>query len=226
MEAVPDLEDYLRTARIVHAGPLPLGGGHQQKQLVVLDGGLGVVAKLAEGAATAPAQVRAEVAAWVLVRELRWSDLVPTTTLRAVRSIHTGNDVAASVQVVWPFFRTAIERTATVHDCLDDDRWRVAIVDALAWNTDRNESNWGFIQDLPHAKLIDNGNAFDPAQVVSSPFVADKNGDAIPADHRERLQEFVRASRDSQLREILDGGVVENVMQRADDFVQTGTFSV
>jgi hypothetical protein len=211
VEAVPDLEDYLRTARIVHTGPLAGGGGHQHKQLVVLDGGLGVVAKLAEGTAAAPGQVRAEVAAYVLSRELRWSDLVPTTTLRVVRSIVTSHHVAASVQVALPFFKPALERQATVQNCSDEDRWRAAIIDALAWNTDRSEANWGFIEGLPNAKLIDNGNAFDPSQGIGSSFVADRNNQDIPQDHLDRIQAFMRGSRDSQLREILDEAVADAI---------------
>ena len=75
MRAVPHLEDYLRTAEVVHIGPLPGGGGHAHKQLVVLEGGLGAVAKLSSGPDQgtqdeAARQVPREVAAWRLARAI------------------------------------------------------------------------------------------------------------------------------------------------------------
>ena len=56
-----DLEDLIATAPVIHAGRLNGGGGHQDSQLVILDGGVGVVAKLSEGTSpTAHLQIRAE----------------------------------------------------------------------------------------------------------------------------------------------------------------------
>src|SRR5437868_4554777 len=96
-----DLEDFIRTARVLHACPLP-GGGGQEGQLVVLEGGVGVVAKLAEsGNATHQLQIRAECAAWLLAQLLEWPDLVPVTTMRVVRSLRTDSYMAASVQLAW-----------------------------------------------------------------------------------------------------------------------------
>jgi hypothetical protein len=123
------LEDYLRTARVWHTAPLGGGGGHQHKQLQVLDGGLGVVAKLAEGPdpaarPTAAKQVRGEVAAWFLAHELGWEDLVPVTTLGVVESRFTGEHVAASLQVAWPRFKVAAERALQPVTCSEEDRWR------------------------------------------------------------------------------------------------------
>lgn len=72
LEAVPDLEEYLRSAPIRHAVELQRpGGGHQFKQLVVLDGGFGAVAKLAEPSdGPAPEMIRGEVAGWLLAHEV------------------------------------------------------------------------------------------------------------------------------------------------------------
>src|SRR5436853_439346 len=153
MRAEPDLEDYLRTARAVHVAPLGGGGGHAHKQLVVLEGGLGAVAKLIStpdpaGQDQAARQVPREVAAWRLARALGWYDLVPVTTLGVVRSLFNDQFVAASLQVAWPLFQVAAELQKSVGDCEHDDVWRVAIFDALAGNTDRNPTNWGFVKDV------------------------------------------------------------------------------
>jgi hypothetical protein len=228
MQAVPELEDYLRTARILHAAPLSGGGGHQHKQLIVLDGGLGVVAKLAEGPDEATRQdatrrVPAEVAAWILAHGLDWADLVPTTTLRVVRSIFTGDYVAASAQLTWPRFEVAAERSAGVNDCTEDDRWRIAIFDALAGNTDRNATNWGFIKDLPRAKLIDHGHAFAAANPTNSEFSIECRGQALPAEHLDRVRAFLLRAPDSLLRDMLDEATVAAILARAQTFADTGT---
>lgn len=227
MEAAPHLEDYVRTARVLHATPLPGGGGHQHKQLLVLDGGLGVAAKLAEPDQIASQRVRAEVAAWVLAQELRWTDLVPTTAMRAVRSIFSGNDVAASVQVAWPFFRVAAECVPpkSVNDCSDEDVWRVAIFDALCANTDRNDTNWGFVRELDRPKLIDHGHAFDSGASSTSPFVVLKSGQTIPTEHVARLNRLVGRHGETPLRDLLEGATVDAIIARAQSFVGTGIFS-
>jgi hypothetical protein len=223
VEAVPDLENYLRTAPIAHTAELRRGGGgHQHKQLMVLDGGLGVVAKLAEPAGDDLPQrmVRAEVAGWLLAVELGWSQLVPTTVLRTVPSIFTGSVAEASVQVVWPLFDTALERTATVADCPEDSSWQIALFDALAANSDRNESNWGFIRELSEPKLIDHGHAFEAHVGGPSPFVERWRNQEIPAEHLENVERFLAGSADSRLREFLDHDVVDRIGDRARQLVE------
>jgi len=78
----------------VRQGPLQKGGGHNDKQVMELAGGLGVVAKLAlTSNAIQQEQVRAECAAPILARALGWGDLVPVTAMRAVVSRATGEYV-------------------------------------------------------------------------------------------------------------------------------------
>jgi hypothetical protein len=216
MDAVPELEDYIRTAPVLHAVRLEGGGGHQHKQLIVLDGGIGVVAKLAEGTPTAPMQVRCEIAASLLARELHWPDLVPLTAMRAVRSIFSDIDVAASVQVVWPLFTTAGELHLTETDCRDHDQWRVALFDAMANNSDRSVTNWGCVKQLDgHAKLIDNGNAFAEGAPAVGPFVALRRGQTVPAEHLEHVQSFVDQRRRTALGRVLTESAVQHVFDRA-----------
>lgn len=225
-----DLEDYLRTARVLHTAPLGGGGGHQHKQLLVLDGGLGVVAKLAEGPSpeirsTAAKQVRGEVAAWFLAHELGWDDLVPVTMLGVVESRFTGEHVAASLQVAWPRFKLAAELALQPSSCSEYDRWRVAIFDALAGNTDRNNTNWGFIQDLDCAKLIDHGNGFGPDPTTSQ-FAFDLNGQAIPNQYKTYIASFVAQEKGSRLPTVLPEETALALFARAQSFVQTGTLSI
>ena len=225
IDAIPHLEDYLRTARIVHVVPLPGGGGHQHKQLLILDGGLGVVAKLAEGGdpGRISQQIRSEVAAGILARELGWAELVPTTALRAMRSSFTGAMVAASIQIAWPRFEVAAVLGLNPGSCEESDRWRIAIFDALAANPDRNDGNWGFIDQLPLPKLIDHGHAFDPGQPeTTSPFALEKRGTAIPDEYLHQIRAFAGGAATSALGEVLDEAVVQSVFQRASTFVETG----
>jgi hypothetical protein len=188
---------------------------------------LGVVAKLAEGPdpAIAARQVRGEVAAWFLACELGWDDLVPVTTLGVAESRFTGQHVAASLQVVWPRFKVAAELQREPASCGESDRWRVAIFDALAGNTDRNATNWGFIEDLQRPKLIDNGNGFDVAPTTSQ-FSTELNGQPIPDDYKEPLGTFVASSDQSQLKKMLPDPIVTTLFGRAQSFVQKGTFDL
>jgi hypothetical protein len=225
-----DLEDYLRTAKTLNIAPLSGGGGHQRKQLLVLDGGLGVVAKLAEGPdaairSIAAKQVRGEVAAWFLAQELGWDDLVPVTTLGVVESRFSGEHVAASLQVAWPRFKLAGELELQPTSCDEIDRWRVAIFDALAGNTDRNATNWGFIQDLPRAKLIDHGNGFGP-DATTSEFATGLAGQAIPDQYIQHLEAFIASEKGSRLSTVLPEEVLSALFSKAQLFVQNRTLSI
>jgi hypothetical protein len=223
------LEDYIRTAGVVHACPLNGGGGHQGKQLVILEGGLGVVAKLAEGTnATQYLQIRAECGAWLLAQELDWTDLVPMTAFRVVRSIFTENYVAASVQIAWPLFKVAAEcGPRHAKDCPDDEIWRVAIFDALALNTDRHGMNWGFVEQMDdRPKLIDHGHAFEAATARSFDFIDLKQGQKIPAENLARVELLLSRRLATPLADVLPTKTFEHVMDRAKAFVDTGDFSV
>ncbi|HWJ51039.1 MAG TPA: hypothetical protein VNR42_08465 [Solirubrobacteraceae bacterium] len=225
-----NLEDYLRTARVLHTAPLGGGLGHRHKQLLILDGGLGVVAKLAEGPddgarSIAARQVCSEVAAWFLAHELGWDDLVPVTTMGVVKSKFTGEHVAASLQIAWPRFNLAAELAMEPADCDDSDRWRVAIFDALAGNTDRNATNWGLIQDLPRAKLIDHGSGFG-LEPTTSQFATELNGEQIPEMHKRYLETFIANEKGSRLPTILPDTAALTLFERAQDLVQNGTLSI
>src|SRR5436190_21707780 len=143
MGAETELERYLQSAPILHVGQFERGGAHPDKRLVVLEGGVGVLAKPArEG--PAERMVRCEAAAWALARELGWPSLVATTVLRAIEIAEGEDALEASLQVLWPAFETAAERGATAATCSEEERWRVAAFDALSRNIDRNIHNWGF----------------------------------------------------------------------------------
>lgn len=225
---VAHLEDYIRTARVLQTTQLPGGGGHQNKQLLILEGGLGVAAKLAEPDPIASQRVRAEVAAWTLAQDLGWTDLVPTTAIRAVRSSFSGNDVAASVQIMWPRLTVAAENKPplTVNDCPESDIWRVALFDALCANTDRNDTNWGIVSDLKRPKLIDHGHAFVASQISTSPFFTMKGGQTIPGEHVPRLEGLLARGGETAMRDVLSEADVEAVITRAESLVRSGTMQI
>ena len=123
-----------------------------------------------------------------------------------VESRFTSEHVAASLQVAWPRFKVAAEAALQPADCTDEDRWHVAIFDALAGNTDRNATNWGFIEDLKRAKLIDHGNGFGAAPTTSQ-FATELNGQAIPERCLEYVETFAANRRGSRLKKVLPGSV-------------------
>jgi hypothetical protein len=222
LHAAPDLEEYLRTAAISSIGNFPHGGAHPNKHLIVLEGGLGVVAKPADpSSADAPTMTRCEVAAWIAATELGWNDLVPTTALRTVPL--PGGDIESSLQVLLPAFRPAVEMGATPTTCSDTDHCRVAIFDAIGRNTDRNDSNWGFVTGISDVKLVDHGYAWGawPSRSLSSAFVEQKRGQSLPDELLEQVQAFLDGRSDSRLSQILDSGAVDGVFDRARLIVQS-----
>jgi hypothetical protein len=143
------LEFHLGGAGIERVRPLEGGGGHPDKMTLVLQGGVGVAAK----AGRTPEQLKRakrEVAAWLLAYELGIDRFVPATVLRKVPASHDATTmVHGSVQVLWPRFMTALDAGVGALDCPEDVSWRVAVLDTLAANTDRNLGNWGVIDELP-----------------------------------------------------------------------------
>jgi hypothetical protein len=136
------LEFHLRNADIERVRPLEGGGGHPDKMTLVLQGGVGVAAK-AGGTPEQLKRARREVAAWLLAYELGIDRFVPATVLRKVPgSPGATTMVCGSVQVLWPRFRTALDAGVEAFACPEDVSWRVAVLDTLAANTDRNPGNW------------------------------------------------------------------------------------
>src|SRR5207245_2526325 len=103
----------------------------------------------------------------------------------------------------------------TINDCPDGDVWRVAIFDVVCANTDRNDTNWGFVQDMTQPKLIDHGLAFDANQASTSPFAAARRGQAIPDEHVPRLERLIGRHRETPLRDVLEAPAVDAVVSRA-----------
>src|SRR5436309_2912045 len=113
------------------------GGGHPSSFLVVLEGGVGALAKLETVGGDAPQMIRRERAAWVLARLLGWQEMVAATVLRDV-PVPAGGHGHASVQVLWPTNDVGVAEDAFP----EEDQWRAAIFDALIRATDRHAGNW------------------------------------------------------------------------------------
>lgn len=110
-DKIEGLEQYLEHASVYHVGPLTGGGGHphQHKMTMFLAGGIAVAAKAGadEGLVR---RAQREVAAWILAKELGFPWLVPTTVLRRMPvAMGDSTQVAGSVQILWPQFRTALD---------------------------------------------------------------------------------------------------------------------
>ncbi len=106
-----------------------------------------------------------------------------------------------------------------------EDRWRVAIFDALAGNTDRNPWNWGFIDGLERPKLIDHGNGFGGDQ-TTSPFAIELKDQQIPDLCKQHLEEFIAGEKGTRLSSVLSKQALSVLFSKAQLLVQNGTFSV
>ncbi len=213
MEEPTSLEDYLRTAEIDLFGDFEAaeGGGHPSKELVVLRGGIGALAKLALSEPERR-QCRSEAGAYVVAHALGWDDLIPVTVLRAVPTRE--GQVDASVQILWPAFATAAELGLDEATVPGDDALRTALIDGLLLNSDRHSGNWGLVAGA-RLGLIDHGHTAISGLGGISGFYEQWRGHPLDDEHRGRLESFVEHGV-GRLQELLDDeGVVQSIAERA-----------
>jgi hypothetical protein len=223
MEGLEDLENYLRSARVLDAATFPNHGAHPSYR-VVLEGGVGALAK---PASTAPedghAMVRYEVAGWVIAKELSWSDLVATTVLRTLDMLPEQGETEASLQVLWPGFQVDADRG----QFSDEDTWRAALFDMLIRHSDRSH-NWGAVVEHGQSrlKLIDHGYAFRSSRGLSSVFAQDKVGQRIPDDLSDALEGFLSGCAQGPLGDLLEHDVLQELVARGRRMVESTAFSL
>src|SRR5438128_1594760 len=97
-----ELEYYLREADVLDCATPSYSGAHSAKVRLLLEGGVPALAKPEVGISDGARVVRREVAAWVIARELGFSDMVACTVLRDTVPLVGGGQGTASVQVIWP----------------------------------------------------------------------------------------------------------------------------
>lgn len=193
---------------------------------LVLRGGVGVVAKVGDSEQMMK-QVRRETAAWVLAMELDLPHLVPATVLRPVpvADDETNATSEGSVQILWPRFRMALEDTITPDVCAPETSWPIAVFDLLLANTDRKEDNWGTIDGLPRAVLIDHGHAFE-ASDSHSMFVDLHREERVPDALLSRIRALLSSRATSRLWALLDDGECTAVFERADAILKSSALSI
>jgi hypothetical protein len=208
------LETYLATAEVELERPLIGGGGHPDKMTLILRGGVAVAAK-AGADEVQMARAKREVAAWRLACELDLHGLVPATVLREMpASLGSSAVIEGSAQVLWPRFSTANDKGLDPNVCDDDVSWPIAVFDALAANTDRNEHNWGVIDEEPHIVLIDHGHAFEP-QSSDSKFALRHKDQSVPDALLAKIRAFAADPAESKLFGLLTEDEVSRVFSRA-----------
>jgi hypothetical protein len=223
-DELDDLERYLLQATILDVAHFALHGAHRSHRLI-LEGGVAVLAKPEDTIALGPIVPRREVAAWKLARELGWPDLLGATVLRIIPSVDTGDDVEASLQVLWP----DCVPDADVASFPDEDVWRAAVLDALIGHEDRNGHNWLAVPAAtPRLKLVDHGYAFpDALGEPSSTFYAAKKGQDLPNEVVEALTRLVTDGTLEVLRDdLLPDAAVDAVLSRAQVLVDHGSMEI
>ena len=208
------LETYLANAAIELERPLIGGGGHPDKMTLILRGGVAVAAK-AGGDAMQMKRAKREVAAWRLACELDLHELVPATVLRDMPSaLGSINRVQGSAQVLWPRFSTANSKGLDALACEAEVSWPIALFDTLAANTDRNEHNWGVIDEEPHIVLIDHGHAFE-APPADSPFALRHKDQPVPDLLLAKVEAFAADPATSKIHGLLTDDELSRVFSRA-----------
>lgn len=223
MEGLDELEEYLRTAEILYVGGFPSPGGAHPGKLVILAGGVGVLAKPADANAAAAEMVPREVAAWPVAKHLAWSDLVAATVLRQDFPGDAGGRVDASFTVAWPNNKADVDPGFS-----DEDQWRAAVFDFVVQQSDRNGHKWLAVPAPtggPSAlKLIDHGHCFGypPPGSVNSTFYARKQGQDLPPDVTSALHGLLDEWPGDALQELLPDEIVSNTEDRVKELLDRG----
>lgn len=213
------LELYLQTAPVAcaFAPQIQGGGGHASKFFVVLEGGVGVMAKVADPAlGDTVRQADREVGGYRLLRLLGWEDLGAVTVRRQISNPASGLTVDAAVQLMWPDNQPA----AAVAGFPPDDVTRAAVFDILMEHEDRGGQNWLGVPgsgNAAHLVLIDNGNSLRGAH-VNSAFAVAASGRALPAAVMAAMSLLVAelaAGKVDRLVPYLTGAEIDGIRRRA-----------
>jgi len=223
MSGLDELEEYLRTATILYVGAFPDPGGAHPGKLVILEGGVGVLAKPADANQAAAEMAPREVAAWNVARHLGWGDLVAATVLRREFPGDAGGLVDSSFSVAWPNCKADVDPGFA-----DEDRWRAAAFDFIVDQSDRSGHNWLAVP-VPGGgpsklKLIDHGHCFGyPQAGVNSTFYAEKRGEELPAEIISSLDELLADWPSDPLQDLLPDEIVSNAEGRVRALIERGT---
>lgn len=233
MERSPDdrradaklLEGYLKNATIYSVEFLNQGGFHQGKARVIFDGGVSALAKPASGVADDIGErvVRSEVGAYLVAREMGFTDLVPVTVYRTIPTSSSAEDPAA-VQVLVP----EVDPDLSVEGAgvPEHDLIRAAVLDYIIWNSDRGGHNWLVTRgqfDHPRIILIDHGLAFGfDKREFASTFFEMMEGRALPPGILEALERLVAVAHETELAEILPRSAFRGALQRAQQLLKLG----
>jgi hypothetical protein len=220
-----DVERYLQEAPVLDVATFSTTTAHHSFRLI-LQGGLGAMAKPADRVAEGATVIRREAAAWIIARELGWSDLVAATIVRVVDLPASGIVGETSVQIIWP----DNEPDADPSSFSDEDVWRAAIFDAVIGHSDRGGHNWLGVPATGaerRLKLVDHGYGFpDTRTAPSSTFYAMREGQPIPPSHLEAVQRLASVRHEAALSELLDGASRTALHDRANHLATSGTLTI
>jgi hypothetical protein len=219
--AIEDLERYISTADIESTLAWPLRGAHPSYMLVLV-GGVSVLAKPADEAPSGAGMSKHETAGWVLARELGWYDLIAVTVMREIPSRkNVGTNTAASLQVIWP----ANDKGPALTALTKEDIIRAAILDMLMVHGDRHNQNYLAVPPTgsgvqPRLKLVDHGYAFT-ANDTGSPFYQAVRGQPLEEPYFSRLQGLDPNRLKTALDGLLEPGELTALLDRLRHLVTT-----
>jgi hypothetical protein len=219
------LEVLLEAAAVIclFAPQIQGGGGHASKFFIVLEGGIGVMAKVADpGAPESIRQADREVAGYRLLGLLGWHDLSAVTVRRTITDPKSGVALDAAVQIMWPDNQPASPVAGFPADVI----MRAGIFDILIEHEDRGGQNWLGVPksgDQAHLVLIDNGNSLRGA-AVNSAFAQAVMGQPLTSAVKAGLSLLVSdltSGRTHRLTPYLQQAELDGIKQRAEAMLLT-----
>jgi hypothetical protein len=219
------LGEYLETAEVLHWGTFQKRSSYPS-YLVILAGGVGVLAKPEDESGEGAVMVRREAAAWVVARQLGWCDLVSSTVLRRLPSFSGAGPAAMSLQVLWPDNLP----DAPLEVFPEDDVLRAAVFDAIVGQGDRDGHNWLAVPSAGpqvRLKLVDHGYAFrEDVARPNSTFFTRKEGEDLPRWITERVSRVIGGEIRSRLLELLPEPACIALENRAKDLIDRAVLQV
>lgn len=218
--ALDDRERQLREADVERVVVATVGGAHPDKCFVTLVTGDQLLCK--PSAPDAERHARNEVAAYRLLRDMRWDDLIGITVWREIDVPNRGPTLSAC-QHLWE----NLEDSTVVEQLQDVDTTRAAVFDYLIGQTDRGGHNWLSVVEGGgrRLKLYDHAYAFEaqPGNASSS-FVGKHQGAALTAEVRRGLERLIDCNVSDLTREMLPADVADRLVARARSLLDGGLF--
>lgn len=218
--SLEDYEQRLREGHIEEVVVPTIAGAHPDKCHVRLSTGETMICKPAPPDPSGLRYAKNEVAAFRLLRDLGWADLIAVTVWRSV-DVPGRGPVMSACQPLWE----GAEDNTPVAQLAATDTTRAAVFDHLICQADRGGHNWLSVLGPTgrSLKLYDHAYAFETHGLnAASDFTRLHAGQPLTDEVRSALERLVAVGVSEATREMLDDDVADRLVERAKAILASG----